>query len=64
MKNVCKRSKYEGCITKCHHEAVYSGVFGPMQVDSIGGNRYFVTPIDDHSRKLLTYLIKGKDGVL
>lgn len=34
-----------------------------MEVDSIGGNKYFVTFIDEHSRKLLTYLIKRKDGV-
>lgn len=39
---------------------MYSDVCEPLQVDSIDGNRYFVTFIDDHSRKLWTYLIKRK----
>lgn len=34
-----------------------------MHVDSIGGNRYFVTFIDDHSRMLWTYLINRKGEV-
>lgn len=34
-----------------------------MQVDLIGGNKYFVTLIDYLSRKLWTYLIKRKDEV-
>lgn len=34
-----------------------------MQVDSIGGNMYFVTFIKNHSRKLWTYLIKRNDEV-
>lgn len=39
---------------------MYSDVCRTMQVDYIGGNRYFVIFIDDHSRKLCTYLIKRK----
>lgn len=54
--------KDAGCKTKCHLEVVYSDVCGPMQVDSIEGNRYLVTFIDDFSRKLWSYLIK-KRGV-
>lgn len=45
-------------------EVIYTNVYGPIQVDSIGGNRYFVTFIDDFSRKLWTYLIKKKNYVL
>lgn len=56
-----KFSKDTGCKTKYHLEVVNSDVCGPMQVDSIGGNRYFVTFTNDHSRKLWTYLIKRKD---
>ena len=52
-----------GHRTKEHLEVVYSDVCGPMQVDSYGGNRYFVTFIDDFSRKLWIYLIKRKDEV-
>jgi hypothetical protein len=44
-------------------EVVYSDVCGPMQVDSTGGNRYFVTFIDSHSRRLWTYLIHKKSEV-
>ncbi|WVZ14797.1 hypothetical protein V8G54_012363 [Vigna mungo] len=32
-------------------ELVHSNVWGPTTVSSIGGKRYFVTFIDDHSRK-------------
>ena len=33
-------------------------------MDSIGGNKYFVTFIDDFSRKLWSYLIKKKSEVI
>lgn len=56
-------SKDAGHRTKHHLEVVYSDVCGPMQVNSYGGNRYFVTFIDDFSRKLWIYLIKRKDEV-
>jgi hypothetical protein len=45
-------------------EMVYSDVCGPLQVSSIGGNRYFVTFIGDYSRKLWTYVIHKKSDVL
>lgn len=35
-------------------------VCGLMQIDFVGGNIYFVTFIDDHSRMLWTCLIKRK----
>ena len=56
-------SKDVGHMTKHYLKVVYSDVCGPMQVDSYGGNRYFVTFIDDFSRKLWIYLIKRKDEV-
>ena len=34
------------------------------QVDSIGGNKYFVTFIDAFSRKLWPYMIKKKSEVI
>lgn len=58
-----KFNKDAGCRTKNQFEVVYSYVCGPMQVDSIGGNKYFVTFIDSHNRKLWTYLINRKDNV-
>lgn len=45
-------------------DIVYSDVCGPMQVESTGGNKYFVSFIDDFSRKLWVYLIKKKSDVL
>lgn len=38
-------------------EIIYLGVCDPLQVDSLGGNKYFVTFIDDYISKLWTYLI-------
>ena len=34
-----------------------------MNVETIGGNKYFVTFIDDATRKLWIYLLKSKDQV-
>ena len=42
-------------------ELVYSNVCGPMQVDSLGGNKYFVTFINDASRKTWVYLLHTND---
>ncbi|GAU49301.1 hypothetical protein TSUD_367130 [Trifolium subterraneum] len=50
--------------TKSTLEIVYSDVCGPMQVDSIGGNKYFVSFVDDFSRKIWAYLINKKSDVL
>jgi hypothetical protein len=50
--------------TKSTLEVVYSDVCAPMQVDSYGGNKYFVSFIDDFSRKMWTYLISKKSEVL
>ena len=44
-------------------ELVYSDVCGPMEVDSLGGNKYFVTFIDDASRKTWVYLLHTKSQV-
>lgn len=44
-------------------EVIYSDVCGPMQTDSLGGNRFFVTFIDDFSRKIWAYLLKRKSEV-
>ena len=44
-------------------DLVYSDVCGPMEIESIGGNKYFVTFIDDASRKLWVYILRTKDQV-
>ena len=43
---------------------VYSDVCGPFKVNSIGGARYFVTFIDDYSRKTWVNFISQKSQVL
>lgn len=39
-------------------DVIYSDVCGPFEVSSLGGNLYFVSFIDDYSRKMWIYLIK------
>ncbi|KAK0597296.1 hypothetical protein LWI29_023800 [Acer saccharum] len=45
-------------------DLVYSDVYGPMKLKTLSGAFYFVTFIDDHSRKLWVYTFKTKDQVL
>lgn len=45
-------------------ELVHSDVCGPFKVNSTGGARYFVSFIDDYSRKLWIYFMSHKSQVL
>ena len=45
-------------------DLVYSDVCGLMKTKTLGGSLYFVTFIDDHSRKIWVYTLKIKDQVL
>ena len=45
-------------------ELIHSDVCGPMNVNSVGGSRYFVTFIDDYSRYTAVYMMKNKSEVL
>ena len=45
-------------------ERVHSDVCGLMKVNSLGGASYFVTFIDDFSRKVWAYTLKTKNQVL
>lgn len=44
-------------------QIVHSDVCGPMSVSSIGGAKYYVSFIDDFSRKYFVYIIKQKSQV-
>ena len=44
-------------------ELVHSDLYGPMRTNSIGGSRYFLTFIDDYSRKMWVYFLKEKSQV-
>lgn len=38
---------------------VHTEICGPMKTSSIGGARYFVSFIDDFSRKIFVYFLKS-----
>src|ERR1043165_3980097 len=44
-------------------ELIHSDVYGPTSVASLGGSRYFVTFIDDSTRKVWVYFLKHKSEV-
>ncbi|KAI5315216.1 hypothetical protein L3X38_044392 [Prunus dulcis] len=44
-------------------DVVYSDVCGPMTTSTLGGARYFVTFIDNHSRKVWAYALRTKNQV-
>ena len=45
-------------------DLVYYDVCCPMKTKTLGGSLYFVTFINDHSRKIWVYTLKTKDQVL
>ncbi|OUC43997.1 integrase core domain protein [Trichinella nativa] len=50
---------------RCHPlELIHTDICGPMRQNSIGGSKYFVTFIDDHSRWCETYFLKNQNEVL
>ena len=59
------RQKFKGGrhIRKGIIDYIHSNVWGPSPTVSLGGSSYFVTFIDDYSRKVLVYLLKIKDDV-
>ena len=60
------RVKFGSAIhnTKGILDYVHSDVWGPTKVASLGGMHYFVTFLDDYSRKVWVYLMKRKSEVL
>ena len=43
---------------------VHSDLWGPAKVQTQSGNRYFISFIDDYSRKVWVYLLKNKSDAL
>lgn len=44
-------------------ELVHSDLCGPVHTNSLGGDRFFLTFIDDYSRKIWIYFLKHKSEV-
>lgn len=45
-------------------DMIHADLCGDMEVNSIGGARYFLTFIDDFSRKIFIYFLKSKEEVV
>jgi len=60
------RVKFGSAIhdTKGILDYVHSDVWGPTKIAFLGGMHYFVTFVDDYSRKVWVYLMKNKNEVL
>lgn len=43
-------------------ELVHSDIGGPMEVSSLGGSRYYLTFMDDKSRRIFIYFLEDKSG--
>jgi len=56
------RSKFPESNTRSEGilDLIHSDIWGPAQLSSLGGNRYFVTFVDDCSRKMWIYFVKLK----
>ena len=74
----CKLGFYENCVFEMHKrvkfdtakhiskgilEYINSDVWGSTPINSLGGARYFLTLIDDYSRKVWVYFPKQKGEV-
>lgn len=44
-------------------DLIHSDVCGPLEVKSLGGARYFLTFIDDYTRKVFVYFLHNKSDV-
>ncbi|KAL4348199.1 hypothetical protein GQ457_17G003570 [Hibiscus cannabinus] len=45
-------------------EIIHTDIAGPFDIPSLGGNRYYLTFIDDYSRKCWVYVLKEKSEAL
>ena len=73
MPNVCeacqfgKQSKssfpHDKHVSKDVLEIVHSNVWGPAKAMPVGGCKFYVTFIDDHTRKIWVYFMKEKSEV-
>lgn len=67
---ICQKGKQcripfpaEGSRVKKPLELIHSDICGPLEVKSLGGARYFLTFIDDYTRKVFVYFLHNKSDV-
>ena len=66
---MCEREEYKEDIPSSESKAkgileiIHSNVCGPMSSKSLSGYAYYVSFIDDFSRKTWIYFMKNKDEV-
>ncbi|GKC55049.1 retrovirus-related pol polyprotein from transposon TNT 1-94, partial [Tanacetum coccineum] len=48
-------------ITQGVIDYVHSDLWGPSQVESLGGKRYFLSIVDDYSKRVCVYILRFKD---
>ena len=73
MQNVCEACQFgkqlrhtfakERNVSKRPLQVIHSNVWGPTRIASLAGNTYYVTFIDDHTRKVWLYYMKAKSKV-
>jgi len=45
-------------------EVVHSDIYGPFEIPTLGGSKYFISFVDEHTRMLWLYTIKLKSEAL
>ncbi len=50
-------------VSKRTFDVMHLDVWGPIETTSMGGCRYYVLFIDDHTRKVCVYFMKEKNEV-
>ena len=60
------RAKFPKGVHRSKHvlDYVHTDLWGSAEVSSLSGGKYFMTLIDDHSRKVWLYILKTKDQVV
>lgn len=57
FKSECKRAQTP-------LQLVHSDICGPMETQTLGGSKYFITFLDDYSKKIYVYFLRNKSDAL
>lgn len=56
--------KSTGIKAKSLLELIHSDICGPMETQTLGGAKYFITFLDDYSKKIYVYFLRNKSDAL